>query len=193
MGVPAEIEIKFVVEDVRLLETKLRELGFREQTKPTFELNTLYDVASHELRSRGEVLRIRRYGDRWTVTHKSKGNDGRHKTREEHETSVADGMQVDAIFRALGYSPIFIYEKFRSEWTDGTGHVVIDRTPIGHFAEIEGDADWIDEVAKRIGVGEDRYITKSYAALFLDWRAEHGSNAEHMTFDLCGTIRAELP
>jgi len=45
---------------------------------------------------------------------------------------------MDLILRALGYAPSFRYEKFRAEWTDGKGQVVVDETPIGDFCEIEG-------------------------------------------------------
>ena len=43
-----------------------------------------------------------------------------------------------AILTALGFRPSFRYEKYRAEWTDGSGEVVIDRTPIGDLAEIAG-------------------------------------------------------
>ena len=146
-------------------------------------MNTLYDTPDGSLRSRGEVLRIRKYGDKWKLTHKSKGNSGKHKSRVEHELAIADGPTLDAIFRSLGYQPSFTYEKFRSEWTDGQGDVVVDRTPIGNVAEIEGTPDWIDATAHRLGVSESDYITKSYAELFFDWKLRTGSSAEHMTFD----------
>ena len=76
----------------------------------------------------------------WTLTHKAKGKIGRHSSRVELETGVADGKKMDLILRALGYSPSFRYEKFRAEWTDGKGQVVVDETPIGNFCEIEGAA-----------------------------------------------------
>ena len=52
----------------------------------------------------------------------------------------ATARQMDLILRALGYAPSFRYEKFRAEWTDGKGQVVVDETPIGNFCEIEGPA-----------------------------------------------------
>lgn len=181
-----ETEIKFVVKNVVTLERKLRDCGFRMQTPSTHEVNTLYDLPDGQLRARGEVLRIRRYGQDWKLTHKTKGTAQRHKVREELETQLVDGPQMDAIFRALGYAPSFVYEKFRSEWTDGRGEVVVDRTPIGDIAEIEGAPEWIDRVAAQLGVTEQEYITKSYAILFLEWRERTGSKASNMTFDECG-------
>lgn len=179
---PREVEIKFQVEDVEALERRLRDIGFRQKTPPTHELNTLYDLPGNPMRMRGEILRLRKYGEAWKLTHKSRGQDGRHKTRVERETSVENGEQMDGILHALGYEPIFKYEKYRSEWSDRQGAVVIDRTPIGDIAEIEGKPDWIDDTAAKLGVAHDDYITKSYGALFEEWRQQARITARNMTF-----------
>lgn len=177
-----ETEIKFRVADVRALARKLRGAGFRLVTPRTHEMNTLYDLPGEVLRGRKELLRIRKYGTQWTVAHKSKGKIGRHNSRTELETEVNDGRTMDAILRALGYAPSFRYDKFRSEWTDGKGYVVVDETPVGNFCEIEGSPHWIDATAKKLGVTAADYITKNYAGLFLGWKARTKSKAEEMTF-----------
>jgi len=177
-----ETEIKFRIAGLGALARKLRGTGFRIVTPRTHEMNTLYDLPGEVLRGRKELLRIRKYGSQWTVAHKSKGKIGRHNSRTELETGVADGRTMDAILRALGYAPSFRYEKFRSEWTDGKGHVVVDETPVGNFCEIEGTPRWIDATAKKLGVTSADYITKNYAGLFLDWKAQTKSRAEEMTF-----------
>jgi adenylate cyclase, class 2 len=183
---PQEVEIKFLVPNLRALGRKLRELGFREQTPSTHEVNTLYDLPGQKLRFKGELLRLRDYGGKWRLTHKAKVKLGRHKSRGELETGVVDGHAMDAILRALGYSPVFVYEKFRAEWSDGEGHVVLDRTPIGNVAEIEGKSLWIDRIARELGVTPAEYITKSYAELFFEWKRNTGSRANNMTFRECG-------
>jgi adenylate cyclase class 2 len=177
-----EIEVKFRVDDLRALARKLREAGFRLETRRTHEMNTLYDLPGGELRKRRQLLRLRQYGSQWTLTHKSGKQTKRHSSRQELETEVADGKQAGAILRALGYQPSFRYEKFRAEWTDGKGQVVIDETPIGNFAEIEGLPQWIDATAKKLGVRRERYIVKNYAGLFEDWKRDMKSSAEAMTF-----------
>jgi adenylate cyclase class 2 len=184
-----EVEIKFVVHEVKTLEQSLATNGFELKTPPTHETNTLYDLPDQQVRKRGELLRLRLYGDKWKLTHKSKGTAGRHKSREEHETTVGDGDRMQSILAALGYRPTFVYEKFRSEWSDGHGDVVIDRTPIGDIAEIEGAPEWIDQTAKKLGVVEKDYITESYAELFFDWKRKTKSKAENMTFEECGSKR----
>jgi adenylate cyclase class 2 len=179
---PNEVEIKFAIPDLQEIRSQLKSQSFREVTPRTHEMNTLYDRPLRPLRRRGEILRIREFGDTWKVTHKSKGKEGRHKTRKETETTVADGKQLAQIFETLGFKPAFRYEKFRSEWTDGTGHVVLDETPIGNFGEIEGPPRWIDRVAKTLGITRDLYITKSYTELFYDWKRRSRARAKNMTF-----------
>jgi adenylate cyclase, class 2 len=181
-----EVEVKFRVASVRSLVGRLRSAGFHKETPRAHELNSLYDLPGAQLRKRKELLRIRQYGRDWTLTHKSGGKVGRHSSRTELETEICDGRKMDAILRALGYAPSFRYEKFRAEWTDGKGQVVVDETPIGNFCEIEGPPRWIDATAKKLGVGHDQYIMKNYATLFSDWKRETGSKAEEMTFS---TIR----
>jgi len=177
-----EVEIKFRVADLRLLTRKLPAAGFRLLTRRTHEMNTLYDLPGEVLRARKQLLRIRKYGPAWTLTHKSGTTRGHHSSRVELETAVADGTKMDAILRALGYAPSFRYEKFRAEWSDGKGHVVVDETPIGNFCEIEGPPRWIDATAKKLGVSAADYITKNYATLFLDWKQQTKSPAREMTF-----------
>jgi adenylate cyclase, class 2 len=177
-----EIEIKFRIEDPRALKRKLRDAGFRLVTKQTHEMNTLYDLPGEVLRSRRQLLRLRQYGSDWKLTHKAGKKTGRHSSREELETEVSDGEKMDLILRALGYEPSFRYEKYRAEWTDGKGQVVLDETPIGNFGEIEGPSRWIDTTAKKLGVFEDDYITNNYAGLFSQWKAETKSDANEMTF-----------
>jgi adenylate cyclase, class 2 len=177
-----EIEIKFRVENLRALNQRLRQAGFRVMTPRTHEMNTLYDLPGQPLRKRGELLRLRKYGQKWTLTHKAQGKAGRHKSRVENETQLADGRRMEIILLALGFAPTFRYEKFRAEWSDGKGHVVVDQTPIGNFGEIEGPARWIDQTARHLRVLQANYITDTYAALFLRWKKLTISSAGEMTF-----------
>jgi adenylate cyclase class 2 len=190
MATSNEIEIKFRVDDVRTLNRRLRQSGFRLLTPRTHEINTLYDLRGQPLRKRGELLRLRRYGSEWLLTHKAKGKVGRHKTRVETETKVADGAKMEAILHALGLAPTFRYEKFRAEWSDGKGHVVVDETPIGNLGEIEGPSRWIDRTARVLQVRPSDYITATYADLFFQWKKQTGSPTDEMTFK---AIRGKTP
>jgi adenylate cyclase, class 2 len=184
MDSSSEIEIKFRVVDISALSARLFDLGFEQVTPRTHEMNTLFDLPGHPLRNRGDLLRLRKYGESWVLTHKGKTNapPGAHKVRIETETGVADGEKMEAILRQLQFTPSFRYEKFRSEWKSGEGHVVIDETPLGNFAEIEGAPEWIDSVAQELGIQKTDYITETYAGLFFAWKQRTNSAAREMTF-----------
>ena len=177
-----EVEIKFRILDPRVFAHKLRAAGFRLVTKRTHEMNTLYDLPGQQLRRRGDLLRLRKYGTEWLLTHKAKGKAGRHKIRVENETRVENGQKTEAILLALGYTPSFRYEKFRAEWSDRKGYVVVDETPIGNFGEIEGPSRWIDRTARLLGIKPADYITQTYAALFFEWKNRTHRPANEMTF-----------
>jgi adenylate cyclase class 2 len=186
MSSTKEVEIKFRVEDARALTRRLRAAKFRRVTPSTHEMNTLYDLPGQPLRKRGDLLRLRKYGKDWVLTHKSKGKAGRHKTRVELETRLEHGEKMDAILRALHFRPTFRYEKYRAEWSDGRGHVVLDQTPIGNFGEIEGPPRWIDQTAKALGILPPHYLTDTYAGLFFAWKRKTRSPAKEMTFRVIG-------
>jgi adenylate cyclase class 2 len=185
-GMPSdrEVEIKFKVDDIDALTSSLQAAGFRLITPRTHEMNTLYDQPGGKLRRRGALLRLRQYGPRWTVTYKDRSGpqSGRHKSRREIETQVEKGEALAQVFEAIGFTPSFRYEKYRSEWGDSTGHVVIDETPIGNFGEIEGQPEWIDATAERLNIPVKSYLKDSYAELFAAWRQKTKSKAKEMTF-----------
>jgi adenylate cyclase class 2 len=214
----AEIELKFPVSDLAKLQARLPGLGFHLVTPRTFEQNTLYDTPERTLRAAKQILRIRQYGDLWTLTHKRPadpstdgdparyGDPSSYKVRIETETHVEDGPTLGAVFERLGYAPVFHYEKYRTEWSYSTltidgplfadrtcpsevfaaapnGHLVIDETPIGDYAELEGPPEWIDRTLALLGVAASDCLTNSYGSLFLDWKQRSGSLAENLTFD----------
>ncbi len=183
---PKEIEIKFRIANVPALTRALKQAGFKQLIRSTHEMNSLYDLPGQKLRKRGELLRLRKYGEAWVLTHKAKGKAGRHKVRAELETRVENGQQTDAILRALGFAPTFRYEKYRAEWSDSTGHVVLDKTPIGNFGEIEGPSRWIDRTARALGISRGDYITQTYAPMFFAWKRRTHSPATEMTFRAVG-------
>lgn len=185
-----ETEIKFAVDDVAGLSRRLIDAGFTLATPREFESNVLYDTPDRQMRNRREILRIRNYAGRWVITHKRLPDSGpaedRHKHRIETETEVSDGEAMAHVFRSLGLVEAFRYEKWRSEWTDGEGHCVVDETPIGNYAELEGAPEWIDRAAARLSVNPEKYLTLSYGRLFEIWREEQGCTAEDLTFAAVG-------
>jgi adenylate cyclase class 2 len=199
-----EIELKFPVSDPTDFQSMLPSLGFHLDTARTFERNTLYDTATRTLREQRQLLRLRQYGSIWTVTHKRPAGDpaspqhpdaesAKYKIRIETETHVDDGEATATIFAHLGYLPVFRYEKYRTEWSqmplftadraDGAvGHLVIDETPIGNYAELEGPTDWIDSMLELLCIDPATCLTDSYGRLFEQWKLATGSPAENLTF-----------
>jgi adenylate cyclase, class 2 len=184
---PVETEIKFRVDDLAALAARLQSAGFRLETPRSFESNTLYDTPDRQMRARTEILRIRNYAGHWTLTHKrlpsaGQPSEDRHKHRIETETQIAHGRALAEFFLSLGLVAAFRYEKWRTEWSDGEGHCVIDETPIGNYAELEGSPEWIDRAALGLGITPADYITLSYGRLFDQWRQQQRSTAEELTF-----------
>src|SRR5713226_6074789 len=102
-----EIEIKFKIADIESLATRLRPHGLKQTTPRTHEMNALFDLPGRPLRAKGDLLRLRKYGDTWLLTHKAKGrdNDGPHKIRVETETRIEDGTKMESILVALQFQP----------------------------------------------------------------------------------------
>lgn len=179
-----ETEIKVCVASIPPLEEALRQSGFQLKRERVFERNTIFDTVPPALRPNGCLLRLREAEGLFTVTFKGKATVAKHKSREETEFEVSDAEAAFTVFCQLGYRPTFVYEKYRTEYTDGEGVVTLDETPIGSFAELEGPEAWIDETAVGLGFSSDHYITASYGALYLQWCEKTGVAPSHMKFDL---------
>jgi adenylate cyclase class 2 len=107
------------------------------------------------------------------------------KSRVELESAVDDPESVVAVLEALGYRAWFRYEKRRATWifTDPTRPlVVVDETPLGTFAEIEGPDAAVRALAKELGVAEEDFIAESYIALWLSARERDPSLPDDMVF-----------
>jgi len=182
---PTETEIKLAVADVRAARKLLRDAGFRISRRRVFESNVVFDTQGLALRQASSLLRVRKAGGETTVTYKGKPVAGKHKSREELELSVSNAGMMGAIFERLGYSPVFRYEKYRTEYRleRGGGVATLDETPVGIYLELEGSPAWIDRMSNRLGFGEQAYITASYARLYLDWCRKNGVQPTNMVFD----------
>lgn len=183
----AEIELKFSVEDPVAFRYSALRAGFQLVTERSLETNVLYDTPDRALRAKKQILRLRQYNGQCVLTHKRTAApselDARFKTRVETETKVEDGEAMAEVFTQLGYGPAFRYEKFRTEFASGPGHLVLDETPLGVFAELEGPPEWIDEMLDRLSISRERCSTESYGKLFERWKEETGSEATDLTFD----------
>lgn len=180
-----EIEIKLKVEgDVDEIRSRLKSAGFEISKPRIFESNTIFDTPDQKLRTNSGLIRLRRAGPDCTLTYKGSPGEGKHKSREELETKVADEEQMTLILSRLGFEPIFRYEKFRTEYqASKEGTITVDETPIGVYLELEGEPDWIDRIAAQLHFSEQQYITKSYGSLYLDFAREQGITPTDMVFE----------
>jgi len=172
-----ETEVKIRIADVKATRKRLRELGFRPVHRRSLEDNTLFDTPERTLRKVRSILRLRHYGPQWIVTFKgTPAPDSLYKSRLELETAVERPQVIRSIFEALGFRPVFRYQKYRScyvpEGEPGRRRtsleVALDETPIGSFLELEGSRSQIDRVARQLGYSRSDYSTASYGALYLD-------------------------
>ena len=179
-----EIEIKLRLTDAAAFRSVLIDRR-RSPSPEVFERNTVFDTPARALYGTGRLLRIREIDERAIVTVKLPSEyDGRHKVREEHQFETDDPAEAHAVLVGLGYEPAWIYEKRRTTFRRlGEGGIIeVDETPIGEFAEMEGDAEWIDRTATVFGFSKEDYVLESYRDLFDAWREETDSDVIHMTF-----------
>ena len=177
-----EIEVKFLLRDRAELTRKLQELGAQRLYPETFEDNIVLDRRG-ELRTKGNLLRVRKFGKYALVTYKGAQTfEGGVKSREEVQTGVESFELAIQLFDSLGYKPVFRYQKFREVWRVRESELVLDRTPIGDYFEIEGPLDVIRGVAEELGMNMDAGIRQSYADLYRMARRTRADLPEHMVF-----------
>ena len=87
-----------------------------------------------------------------------------------------------ALFEALGYKAIFRYQKFREVWRVQASEVVIDRTPIGNYFEIEGELASIRSMVDALSLSMDDAIRLSYADLYRQQRRTRPDLPADMVF-----------
>src|SRR3954468_14077823 len=86
-----ETEVKIrVPEGADAARRRIESAGYRVRENRTLESDRVFDRGESELKSTDQLLRLRRIGDRATVTYKGPGRRERHKSREEIEFDVSD-------------------------------------------------------------------------------------------------------
>jgi adenylate cyclase class 2 len=213
-----EIEIKLRVPDIPALQSRLKRLRAREINPRTYESNMLYDTPRHDLRRRGQLIRIRTeqpassFGKKRPkenaaalLTYKGPSSTsnaiepGKHsktrshfKIKDEVEVSVAGAGELDRILRALGLRPTFRYEKFRTTFAlpDVRGlKIDLDETPVGIYLELEGPVIAIDRGAHLLGYARNDYMTDTYGSLYLAECRRRGRKPGDMLFPTTKKLR----
>lgn len=176
-----ERELKFHSIELEPLRERLLELEAERVAAAGFEDNWIFDHDGAALQARGCVLRLRVDAKGATLTFKGPATfDGQTKLRVEHETRLADPEQMEKLLEALGYRVATRYQKMREEWRLGGVVISLDHTPIGDFAEFEGDGG--ERVSRRCGFDPEQAERRSYIELYEAWRTEHPDAPPHMVF-----------
>jgi adenylate cyclase class 2 len=207
-----EREIKLRIADLPALRRRLARLGARMVTERVHEHNLIFDTKDFALAKREQLLRIRtesmgrprgttsraesRSARRVVVTFKgpistarAKGQNARHKVREEMELQIPDAQAQAKIFAGLGLLGWFQYEKYRTTFRLPRSQawakcllIELDETPIGVFVELEGPAKAIDRAAQLLGFRKSDYILANYLVLYREYCNRHGKKPGHMLF-----------
>ena len=112
-----EVEIKLKIAGAPAARRILRKAGFEVHKPRAFEDNFIFDTADLALRRAGELLRLRETRHDALITYKGPATPGKYKSREELEVTVSDARRTALLFERLGFSPVFRYQKYRTEYT----------------------------------------------------------------------------
>lgn len=180
-----ERELKFPAVQLDRLRDRLKELEAERIGPGTLEDNWILD-RDDELGKSQCVLRLRKDHKGAHLTFKGPPRfEERTKIREEHETGVSDSAAARALFESLGYRAVKRYQKVRETWRLGGVTIALDHTPIGDFAEFEGDG--AEKVAERCSLDPSAAERRSYLRLYEDHLEANPDSPPDMVF----TDRAE--
>jgi adenylate cyclase class 2 len=187
-----EVELKVRADHARVRD-RLDELGARK-TGEVRQVDTYYDAPHREFAETDEALRLRRETDgagetTVVITYKGPLVDRESKTREEHETAVADGAAAGEILASLGFDPAATVEKDRRFFSYDGYTVTLDAVDgLGEFVEVETEVATDDgevdsgaatpdavaaaregaiAVLDELGLAADEQIRTSYLGLLL--------------------------
>jgi adenylate cyclase class 2 len=159
-----ERELKFAKVEMSHLRERLVELQAERVAPASFEDNWIFDKKG-EVAAAGHVLRLRLDGNGALLTLKGPVMwDDETKVRDELQTRVEDAEQMRAILENLGYTVRRQYQKMREEWRLGAVLICLDHTPIGDFAEFEGQG--ADKLARRCGLQPETAEKRTYLELY---------------------------
>ncbi len=182
-----EIEIKIKTDNIEKEIQNIQLIGAALINDFEFEDNLIFDFENKSLKKIGTVLRIRKYGEKYTVTVKEKISgdsvgESKYKIRSESETEISNFDSLKKIFKAIGLDVVYRYQKYRAifKWKDL--HIYCDKTPIGDFLELEGKKEDIDEAATKLGYMHNDYISISYLAYHMKYLESKGLPPEDLIF-----------
>lgn len=179
-----EIESKFYVRNLAVIEKRLVELGSTCIVPRGFEYNLRFDDAQNGLQSRHQVLRLRKFDD-IRLTYKGPGKKvGNAYARQEVELVVNDFDQARLFLECLGFHLEVVYEKYRAMYQLGSALITLDELPYGLFVEIEAETSReIEDIAKQLHLDPQTAIPASYQGLFEQVRQKKNLPVKNLSFE----------
>ncbi|NOH13039.1 MAG: class IV adenylate cyclase [Chloroflexi bacterium] len=179
-----EIEVKFLIKDMKGLERRLLEANARYSQARTHELNLRFDTPDGKLSQDQCVLRLRK-DNRVRITYKGPmSEEGGIADREEIEFEASNYEAAKHLLESLGYEVMVIYEKYRTIYDIDKTIITLDEMPFGNFVEIEGpDVESIKEAAELIGLDWEQRSAETYLGYFLQIKEKAGLDFHDLTFE----------
>jgi len=180
-----EIESKFLVRDLKKIETRLQAMEARLVQPRQFEQNLRFDLPDESLKKTFRVLRLRQ-DENVVLTYKGPGSkavDG-IRVREEWEVTVNNFAVMQKIIESLGYVILFMYEKYRTTYATQNAQLMLDELPFGFFVEIEGKTqEDIFTLVDRLQLNRAAAIPDSYQVHFDSIKTALGLSFRDLTFE----------
>lgn len=167
-----EVELKFIVEDLRPVKNKLRQLGAKCDWAG-IEKNWYFDTPARFIKKRRGMLRLRTT-DKTLLTYKDNKIKGRFKTVDEYQVRVSDAEEMKKILGRIGFRVWRMHSKNREYWSLPGADLTLDSLPFGKFVEVEAPKARIIELSKKLGLDFAQSTTKSYIQLLEEYNKTHG-------------------
>ena len=136
-----EIEVKILEISPLDIQAKLKEIGAIKHFDGEMHA-AFFDFEDGRIRAKGDVLRLRKEGEKIVLAYKKRISKDGAKIMEEHETTISDFEVLREILSHLGIHSLTETRKFRTEYVLGDTHIVIDdyQDALGYipsFIEVE--------------------------------------------------------
>lgn len=180
-----EVELKFPVIDAADLESKIEALE-PERTMVREEFDVYFSHPARDFSQTDEALRMRRVGQRCSLTYKGPKIDTTSKTRREIDLSLPPGLRMfdewAELLGALGFKPVAEVKKLRRKlWIKWQGlpvEISLDHVDeLGRYVELETLTEEecvpaarakLEELAAHLGLKNSE--RRSYLELLLEKR-----------------------
>lgn len=195
-----EIEVKFYLRSLEILEARLVAEGAQLLIPRVHEVNLRFDTPDYRLSAARSALRLRSDmpaagqpggAPLARLTYKGAANlESGASARREIEFAVDSFNSARNFLEALGYRVFLMYEKYRTTYTLGAVQVVLDQLPYGSFCEIEGpDTPSIQAAAQRLSLDWEARCLESYLAIFERLKGELQIAGRDLSFSAFARIR----